>query len=132
MAGRIARLRQLKCSHFDATYVLTVDFMEIWLLGHGLSSVKNAWDRMPFLTDVLYSEEANNYNRNISSNNANDNNDKVLFSFDSLMNKIKHNLIIANYGASWAVDNDDGSSFYDIFDNVFLDSNGFKVRLSCF
>ena len=87
---------------------------------------------MPFLTDVLYSEEANNYNRNISSNNANDNNDKVLFSFDSLMNKIKHNLIIANYGASWAVDNDDGSSFYDIFDNVFLDSNGFKVRLSCF
>ena len=47
MAGRIARLRQLKCSHFDATYVLTVDFMEIWLLGHGLSSVCQAWHRMP-------------------------------------------------------------------------------------
>ena len=53
---------------------------------------------MPFLTDVLYSEGANDYNRNISSNIANDNNDKVLFSFDSLMNQIKYNLIIANYG----------------------------------
>ena len=53
MAGRIARLRQLKCSHFDATYVLTVDFMEIWLLGHSLSSVKNAWHRMP-LHDTYY------------------------------------------------------------------------------
>ena len=35
--------------------------------------------------------------------------------------------LIPNQGAGWAVDNDDGSSFYDIFDNVFLDSNGFKV-----
>ena len=87
---------------------------------------------MPFLTDLLYSG----------------NKDNTMFSFDALMNQIKYNLIIANYGAGWGVDSkfnsllfdrpfkhncysllldDDGSSFYDIFDNVFLDSNGFKV-----
>ena len=53
MAGRIARLRQLKCSHFDAVYALTVDFMEIWLLGHSFCSIYNAWARMP-LHDTYY------------------------------------------------------------------------------
>ena len=53
MAGRIARLRRLKCTHFDAAYVLTVDFMEIWLLGHSFCSIYNAWARMP-LHDTYY------------------------------------------------------------------------------
>jgi len=65
----------------------------------------NSWDRMPFFTDI-------------SSENG---------SFDPLFNTITRNLIFANYGASWAVDNDDGSSFYNIFNNVFIDSNGLKM-----
>ena len=32
---------------------------------------------------------------------------------------ISRNAIIANYGGSQGVDNDDGSSWYDIFDNFF-------------
>ena len=35
--------------------------------------------------------------------------------------------MFANYGASQGVDNDDGSSFYAIEDNVFYASDGFKM-----
>ena len=34
---------------------------------------------------------------------------------------------MANYGASQAVDNDDGSSFYSIHDNLFFGAEGFKM-----
>ena len=42
-------------------------------------------------------------------------------------NEIAGNLIVANYGASQGVDNDDGSSYYYIHDNVFYGAEGFKM-----
>ena len=33
-AGRVARLRQVNGSNFDATYVLLLDFLELWILGY--------------------------------------------------------------------------------------------------
>ena len=39
---------------------------------------------------------------------------------------IAENFIFANYGAGQAVDNDDGSSYYDIRDNVFYVGGGLK------
>jgi hypothetical protein len=38
-----------------------------------------------------------------------------------------HNFIIANYGASQGMDNDDGSSWYDVHDNFYYDASGFKM-----
>lgn len=46
---------------------------------------------------------------------------------DPLPTLIASNFIFANYGAAQAVDNDDGSSFYTIEDNVFYDADGFKM-----
>jgi hypothetical protein len=66
----------------------------------------NSWDRQPFLTTLL---------------------DGKTPSFNPLRRSIGYNLIIANYGASQAVDNDDGSSWYHIFHNVMYWSNGFKM-----
>jgi hypothetical protein len=66
----------------------------------------NSWDRQPFLTKLL---------------------DGITPSFDPLRRRIGHNVIFANYGASQAVDNDDGSSWYHIFRNVMYWSNGFKM-----
>jgi len=66
----------------------------------------NTWDRMPFLTKV-----GNGVDK----------------SFVPKMNTIAGNYIFANYGASQAVDNDDGSSWYDIHDNAFYWSDGFKM-----
>ena len=62
----------------------------------------NSWDRMPFLTDLTGN-------------------------FSALPSSIRGNLMFANYGASQGVDNDDGSSFYAIEDNVFYASDGFKM-----
>ncbi|GBG29319.1 Hypothetical Protein FCC1311_055412 [Hondaea fermentalgiana] len=64
----------------------------------------NTWDRMPFLWD-----ESGEHG------------------FDALPTRIAENLIFANYGASQAVDNDDGSSYYHIEDNVMFNSEGFKM-----
>ena len=66
----------------------------------------NSWDRQPFLTTLV---------------------DGTTPSFNPLRRRISYNLIIANYGASQAVDNDDGSSWYHIFHNVMYWSNGFKM-----
>lgn len=65
----------------------------------------NSWDRQPFMTDL----------RDGTS------------SFVPLMRTIAFNLIFANYGASEGVDNDDGSSWYRIHNNVFYSANGFKM-----
>jgi hypothetical protein len=57
----------------------------------------NSWDRQPFLTELL---------------------DGVTPSLTPLPNEINHNFFIANYESSMCVDNDDGSCFYEIHDNV--------------
>lgn len=64
----------------------------------------NSWDRMPFLTNLLGHP-----------------------SFSSLPNQIENNLIISNYGGSQGLDNDDGSSWYHIHNNVFYCADGFKM-----
>ena len=66
----------------------------------------NSWDRQPFLTTLL---------------------DGTIPSFNPIRRSISFNLIFANYGASEAVDNDDGSSWYHIFRNVMYWANGFKM-----
>ena len=43
------------------------------------------------------------------------------------MNHVDHNMIIANYGASQGFDTDDGSSWYDIHDNVLWKASGWKM-----
>ena len=67
----------------------------------------NTWDRQPFLTTLRYGTDTP--------------------SFDPIPRIIRHNLIFANYGASQGVDNDDGSSWYHIYRNVFYDAKGFKM-----
>ncbi|CAE7521386.1 unnamed protein product [Symbiodinium natans] len=67
----------------------------------------NTWDRMPFLTDI----------RSGMQNP----------SFQPALNEVRDNFIFANYGASQGIDNDDGSSFWWIHDNVFYDADGFKM-----
>lgn len=57
----------------------------------------NSWDRVPFLTDVA---------------------DPTTPSLIPLYNEIHHNFLIANYESSMCVDNDDGSAYYKIHDNV--------------
>ena len=68
----------------------------------------NSWDRMPFLTELVPDAKGRP-------------------SFTPLPNEITRNLIVANYGASQGVDNDDGSSFYQIHDNFFFGAEGFKM-----
>jgi len=65
----------------------------------------NSWDRQPFLTSVKTGEP----------------------SFVPEYRRISHNLIFANYGAGSALDNDDGSSWYRVHNNVFYNSEGFKM-----
>lgn len=64
----------------------------------------NSWDRMPLLWDASGQH-----------------------GFDALPTRISANLIFANYGASQAVDNDDGSSFYHIESNAMFNSEGLKM-----
>jgi hypothetical protein len=66
----------------------------------------NSWDRQPYLTSL---RDANTK------------------SFDPLIRTIRHNFVFANYGASQGVDNDDGSSWFHIHDNVFYSADGFKM-----
>eukprot|EP00934_Nitzschia_sp_Nitz4_P006339 Nitzschia sp. Nitz4//scaffold304_size22322//19029//21871//NITZ4_008574-RA/size22322-snap-gene-0.3-mRNA-1//-1//CDS//3329547079//6329//frame0 len=66
----------------------------------------NSWDRQPFLTTVK---------------------DGQTPSFEPLPRLIDRNFIIANYGASQGVDNDDGSSWYQIQNNLFYSAEGFKM-----
>lgn len=65
----------------------------------------NTWDRMPFLTRLRGGVP----------------------SFEPLPTRIDRNFIIANYGGSQGVDNDDGSSWYRIENNVFHGADGFKM-----
>ena len=69
----------------------------------------NSWDRMPFLTELVPDA------------------DSGAPTFASRPNEITRNLIVANYGASQAVDNDDGSSWYRIHDNLFYGAEGLKM-----
>jgi len=55
----------------------------------------NTWDRQPFLWDA-----AGNYG------------------YDTPPHLVTKNFIVANYGASQGIDNDDGSSFYHISENI--------------
>jgi hypothetical protein len=48
-------------------------------------------------------------------------------SFKPLPTQTTRNFILANYGASEGFDNDDGSSFYHTYENVFYSSDGFKM-----
>eukprot|EP00537_Pseudo-nitzschia_pungens_P000096 CAMPEP_0172370382 /NCGR_PEP_ID=MMETSP1060-20121228/37386_1 /TAXON_ID=37318 /ORGANISM="Pseudo-nitzschia pungens, Strain cf. cingulata" /LENGTH=1053 /DNA_ID=CAMNT_0013095627 /DNA_START=190 /DNA_END=3351 /DNA_ORIENTATION=+ len=66
----------------------------------------NSWDRQAYLTTLR---------------------DGTNPSFDPLPRIIRENLIVANYGASQGVDNDDGSSWFHIHHNVFYDADGFKM-----
>jgi hypothetical protein len=43
---------------------------------------------------------------------------------------IRHNFLISNYGSGYGVDNDDGSSYFDIRDNVFYEGSGLKSDYS--
>jgi hypothetical protein len=65
----------------------------------------NSWDRQPFLTQL---KDGSN-------------------SFDPIPRRITNNVIFANYGASQGVDNDDGSSWYEISNNLFYSAEGFKM-----
>lgn len=66
----------------------------------------NSWNRQPFLHDL---------------------HPDGVPSFTALPTTITGNLIVANYGSSQGVDNDDGSSFFDTHDNVFYMADGFKM-----
>ena len=52
---------------------------------------RSAWDRQPYLTDVKHPGAPPTYNAALTT--------------------IRNNFVIANYGASQGVDNDDGSSW---------------------
>merc|ERR1719188_2001842 len=64
----------------------------------------NSWDRQPYLTDVLTGEP----------------------SLVPAYNEITQNLFFSNYGAGFAVDNDDSSSWYNVTRNVFYQGGGLK------
>lgn len=64
-----------------------------------------SWDRMPFLTNTS----------------------KKGPSFTPLPTHTTRNLILANYGASEGFDNDDGSSWYFTYNNLFYYADGFKM-----
>jgi hypothetical protein len=66
----------------------------------------NTWDRQPFLTTLR---------------------DGTTPSFVPRNRIIALNFIMANYGAGWGLDNDDGSSWYHVYKNVFYQSQGFKM-----
>ena len=56
----------------------------------------NSWNRMPFKTSLVHGYP----------------------SYDVLYTNVHSNFIIANYGGSQAFDTDDGSAWYNIYDNV--------------
>ena len=62
----------------------------------------NSWDRMPFLNAFTGT-------------------------FSPLPTVVQKNFIFANYGASQGIDNDDGSAFYEITNNVFYNADGSRM-----
>lgn len=66
----------------------------------------NTWDRQAYMTTLR---------------------DGSTKSFDPIPRTIHHNFIFANYGGSQAVDNDDGSSWFHIYKNLFYSAEGFKM-----
>ena len=66
----------------------------------------SSWDRQPFLTTIASGGASQDYN--------------------SLHSAVEHNLLTANYGGAQGFDNDDGSSFYDHYEN-FVRGAGFKM-----
>jgi len=64
----------------------------------------NSWDRQPFLTSVR------------------DGTPSLVPEY----NYVSRNLLIANYGAGWGVDNDDTTSWYKIYNNVLYLGGGVK------
>ena len=48
-------------------------------------------------------------------------------SFAPAPTRTTQNLILANYGASQGFDNDDGSSWYHTYSNVYYSADGFKM-----
>ena len=66
----------------------------------------NSWNRIPYLTDVVYGLNK--------------------LSFDSLYNNIYNNFLIANFNAGWGMDTDDGTAYFNIFNNFFHQSLGLK------
>eukprot|EP01083_Nonionella_stella_P190494 705505_1 len=64
----------------------------------------NSWDRMPFLTNVSYGYP----------------------SYDTAYSNVHSNFIFANYGSSQAFDTDDGSAWYNIYNNFGWNAQGYK------
>ena len=66
----------------------------------------NSWDRQPYVTDVV---------------------EEGVFSTDMLWREVKNNFLVANYQSQEAVDNDDGSAYFETSYNFMVDSsNGMK------
>ncbi len=65
-----------------------------------LSSLPRSWDRQVFVYD----------------GDGNGGSPTVIKQFD----EIAYNWILANYHSSMAIDNDDGSAYYETHDNVFI------------
>jgi hypothetical protein len=69
----------------------------------------NSWDRVPYITELRYGNGTGS----------------VL----PLPRTIHHNFILGTYNTQEAIDNDDGSSYYDTHHNVFVyGDNGLKVN----
>jgi hypothetical protein len=66
--------------------------------------VINTWDRTPYLTTLRTGQP----------------------SLLPKYNNVSHNLFISNYNSFDGIDNDDGSSYYDISSNVFYLNEGLK------
>ena len=64
----------------------------------------NSWNRMPFKTMVAHGTP----------------------SYDAMMSNVSGNYIFANFGGSQAFDTDDGSAWYNMFDNVFYCAMAYK------
>jgi hypothetical protein len=62
-----------------------------------ISGPWNSWDRVPYITTL----------RNGSPSTV------------PADRQIHHNFIIANYNSEGAIDTDDGSAYYSVYDNFF-------------
>ena len=64
----------------------------------------NSWNRMPFMTKVAHGVN----------------------SFDAAYTNVYSNFIFANFGGSQAFDTDDGSAWYNMYDNFFYCALAYK------
>lgn len=55
LAGRVARLRQVNGSNFDATYILLLDFLDPWSLAYSFDLIRRAWLRAPLQDRFFHS-----------------------------------------------------------------------------